>query len=252
MPHPKITVAFTCLALALPASARAEDKKDWFESEPDESKGETADPETGEIVLAQEEGGAPVAESDRGGWLTEGSIALNAGMHLGLGGKARVDRSGGLDSDNPMVAGIGMQLGGEYVVHKYFAAGGELRLAGVNTKSAADSDLGRDLLIDIMARPRGRYVIESIGLETFGALPIGISFPNINDDKGGDANVGFAIGLDLGATYFLTEKWGVSSSVGWLWHRYGIDAINIATGDDETYHVTIGQFSWFLNAVYAL
>jgi hypothetical protein len=253
MTQANIRVGLACLAaLVWSVSARAEDKKDWFESEPDASKGEKVDPETGETTAAapQEEGGAPEA-SKRGGWLTPGSIALNAGVHLGMGGTERIDRSG-LDSDSDMVATIGMQIGGEYVLHKYFAAGGELRLSGINTETDADADVGRDMLTDIMLRPRGRYVIESIGLETYAALPFGISFPNINDDKSGDASVGFALGMDFGVNYFFTEHWGLGSSIGWLWHWFGVEQTSLSTGDKYDLSLRTSQFTWFLSALYML
>jgi hypothetical protein len=252
MRQTNMKLGLVCLAaLAWSGSALAEEEKTWFESEPDESKGESSDPETGETaVAAQEEGGVAVDEGKGGGWLTQGSIAVFAGVHLGMGGNLHIE-SGGFDTDDDLVATLGMQLGGEYIVHPYFAAGAELRLAGVNTEFFADGDVGRDLLVDLLLRPRGRYVFENIGLEAFVALPFGLSFLNINDDKGGDGGVGFALGLNTGASYFFTEKWGLSSDLAWLWHWNSAEGTS-AAGVTIDNTLRYSQFTWFVNAVYAL
>jgi hypothetical protein len=228
--------------------ASAEEKKSWYDSAPEDEE-EDQEEESGDGA-SQEEGEADT-DSRMGGFLTPGTIALMGGVHLGMGGNLAIEAEG-LDSEYDLAATIGLQLGAEYVVHAYFAAGAELRLSGVNSKVAAEREVGRDMFIDLVVKPRGRYVIESIGLETFVTLPMGVSFPNISDEKSGDAGVGFAFGAGLGASYFFTEKLGISSDFTWLWHWYGIEDVNQANNDKYEGDVKLSQFTWFINAVYAL
>src|SRR5690349_11644818 len=56
--------------------------------------------------------------------LSEGSIALHAGFRVGAGGELDDDGPG----DDDLLATFGLQLGGEYVLHKYVALGGEFRM----------------------------------------------------------------------------------------------------------------------------
>src|SRR5687768_14892990 len=92
MTRSNIKLGLACLvALAWSASARAEEEKDWFESEPDESKGESSADEESPPAAPQEEGGIAIETSKRGSWLTQGSIALWGGVHLGMGGNLHVE-----------------------------------------------------------------------------------------------------------------------------------------------------------------
>jgi hypothetical protein len=230
------------------ASGASAEEESWFDQEPEKATNEES---ASEDAPAPQDGEVDT-ESKSASYLTKGRIALTAGVHLGLGGSVNVDVPGPLDAEDDLATTIGLQLGGEYVLHPYFALGGELRLSGINTKSAADADVGRDMLTDIVVKPRGRYVFESIGLEAYLAMPFGLSIPNINDKKGGEASMGFTLGTGLGATYFFSDKIGIGSDFSWLWHWYGIEETNLTNNDKVSSTVKLGQFTWFVNAVYAL
>ena len=233
-------------------AASADEEESWFDQDPDEAKKEEASDEASEEDDASEGDDDGDAQAGPRGGLARGSIALTGGIHLGMGGKASIDIPGPLDAEDDLVATIGLQLGAEYVMLDYLALGGELRLSGVNTKGADDADVGRDMLTDIVVKPRGRYVFETIGLEAFAQLPFGVSIPNINDKKTGDASVGFTLGAGLGASYFFSEKWGISSDFTWLFHWYGVEETNLSNNDKVDSTVKLSQFHWFINAVYAL
>jgi hypothetical protein len=241
-------VALLCSTWA--GAASADEEESWFDQDPDQARKEESAEESDDT--SQEEGEVDPESTRATRWLTRGSVALTAGLHLGMGGTASVDIPGPLDVEDDLVATVGLQLGGEYVLLDYLALGGELRLSGVNTKGADDSDIGRDLLTDLVVKPRGRYVFESIGLEAFAQLPFGVSIPKINDKKGGDASVGFTLGAGLGALYLFSEHWGISSDFTWLFHWYGVEQTNLSNNDKVDSTVKLSQFTWFINAVYAL
>ena len=233
-------------------AASADEEESWFDQDPDEAKKEEASDEASEEDDASEGDDDGDAQAGPRGGLARGSIALTGGIHLGMGGKASIDIPGPLDAEDDLVATIGLQLGAEYVLLDYLALGGELRLSGVNTKGADDADVGRDMLTDIVVKPRGRYVFESIGLEAYAALPAGVSIPNINDKKGGEASVGFTVGAGLGASYFFSEKLGIGSDLSWLWHWYGLEEVNLTNNVRVNSTVKLSPITWFVTAMYAL
>ena len=226
-------------------TAASAEEQSWFDQEPGAAPEQTAE-------AAPQEDGDVEEDAASGRWLNPGDIAFMAGVHLGMGGGFEVDVPGPLDVEDDLAATIGLQLGGEYVLHPLFALGGELRLSGVNSEAAADNDVGRDMLIDIVVKPRARYVFESIGLEAYAALPAGVSIPNINDKKGGEASVGFTVGAGLGASYFFSEKLGIGSDLSWLWHWYGLEEVNLTNNDRVNSTVKLSQVTWFVNAMYVL
>jgi hypothetical protein len=186
-----------------------------------------------------------------------GPLSVYGGLRLGFGGNLHTEIDDtGFDGDDDMLATIGLQGGADYILMDYFAVGGELRLAWLNSETRDDGDIGRDLFIDIAVKPRGRYAFNNIPLEVYGAMPLGITFiatnGDIDDNTNGDVSQGpgFNLGFLAGATYFFTDHMGINGEMGGLMYWYGAD-FDAPAGKFSSSN-RIGQFNLFANFVYAL
>lgn len=147
-----------------------------------------------------------------------GPLRVFGGFHLAVGGSLddkNIAYSPDLDPT------VGLQGGADYVLHDYFAIGGEMRFLWWKVDGAGD----RSFFWDIAVKPRGRYAFANIPLEVYGALPIGLTVPGL---AGGlEGKVGWNIGIVAGAYYFFTENIGVNAEIGWAFHqfKYGIEGL---------------------------
>jgi hypothetical protein len=184
----------------------------------------------------------------------QGSIVLYGGMRLGAGGKFSADPGG---SDG-LRATIGLQVGAEYILHDYFALGGEFRMARMRPKDALDSPYWEDAhfrLFDFVVRPRARYAIEKIGLEIYATLPFGLVAASMPDPW--DGGVGFTLGAGAGATYMFTDVIGLNLEMTWLKHWFdandaerNLPPLGIIRPDLD---LSTSQFNFLiLNAVFVL
>jgi hypothetical protein len=207
------------LALAGPSSGQAQD----------------AAQESGEVSTSSSSGGSYGASA-------RGPLRVYGGFHFGGGGHVRtkVDTNGASFSHKDGMAGlIGFQGGLEYVLHRYFSLGYEMRFT--STKASNQNGGDRTLLWDFLTvKPKGRYEFSNIPLEVYGTLPVGIDLfaPRNGVDKRVNANFGFG----GGATYFFTEKMGANFEILGLWHWWHKDDVKLR----------VGQPYFFLNFVYAL
>ncbi|MFT3925632.1 MAG: hypothetical protein QM778_24035 [Myxococcales bacterium] len=219
------------------------------------------DPEAGEVSTSEtttttvtttsaDTGGGSVSSGSTG---AQGPLRLYGGLHFGGGGNVKVMPEEG-DSDKADLAGlIGFQLGADYVMHQYFAIGGEFRLtstAGGDRPDGVDRSDVAILLVDFDVKPRGRYQFGNIPLEVYGTLPLGLSIiaPKV---EGADTKVNMNFGIGGGATYFFTDKIGVNAEMAGIFHWYR-ESIDTGFGNDFTVRNRLGQFYMFLNFVYAL
>lgn len=179
------------------------------------------------------------------------TLRLYGGLRLGFGGELEIDPERGPSADDDLLSTIGGQAGVEYVLMDYVSLGGELRLAGINTDSRDDLDIGSDLFIDAVFKPKGRFALND-QLELYGTLPIGLTFISASDDLGDDysAGPGFNLGIGAGASYFFTDSLGINAEAAYLLYWYGAENETLA-GDIEADN-SLGQFTLFANAVFAL
>ncbi len=176
-------------------------------------------------------------------------LTVYGGIRIGAGGSAAFDPG---DSED-MTTTFGLQAGADYVAMRYFAIGGELRMARFNTSAHDEAGAGRSLLFDLVARPRGRYALPGLPLELFGALPIGLAIPSLNDDVSADGKVGVTLGFGAGANYFLTDRIGLGGELVYLKHWIGWDSNVVAGPAGATnYRVSLGQVNFMANFIYAL
>jgi hypothetical protein len=182
---------------------------------------------------------APPAAAERG----LGGVRLHAGMRFGLGGKWSADYDDGwLGKDERDLGGtFGFQVGASQF-WRYVGIGGELRVNMFKVDAVSD----RLKTLDLVALPRGGYRLETLPLEFYGALPIGMSVPLFDDDvsiecacgspQAADFKVGMTIGAVAGASYFFSDHVGINVEVGWLMHRY-----DFADDDDDSGLLKIKQ-----------
>lgn len=201
------------------------------------------DPEAGDVSVAADvsAGGASVG--------ARGPMRVYGGLHLGGGGNVVTKiKDSDFDGDGDMGFLIGFQGGLDYVLHRFFAIGGEFRLT---SSKFADmpGDPDRPIFVDFTAKPRGRYEFSSIPLEVYGMLPIGFSIVAPRNDMDTKFNMNF--GLGAGATYFFTERMGINSEMAGIFHWFRQDVVIPFVGDTTSRNRT-GQFYLFVNFVYVL
>ncbi|HEX6245088.1 MAG TPA: outer membrane beta-barrel protein [Polyangiales bacterium] len=208
------------------------------------------DQETGAVSVSASASG-PRASSSRYRSANPGRIRINAGLHFGGGGEWHLDPEGPAgDLEADLDPHVGIQAGAEYILMKYFALGGELRLTWwkPDDDELIGGDVDRSMFFDLNIKPRGRYEFDRFPLEVYGTLPMGLSIAAMNDDTGLDTGAGFNLGFGGGATYFLTSMFGLNAELLGVWHWF--DADTDATDVDTDNRVA--QFYFLLNAVIAL
>jgi hypothetical protein len=212
-----------------------------------QEEGLVAPPSQSEFDSASETSGGG-GGGGMGSTLSRGSFLLYGGLRFGYGGNLSVEYENGAEADGDLDGTVGMQLGGEYILHDYFAIGGEFRLAGTKPEGADD----RIKLIDFVVRPRGRYVFQNIGLEVYGTLPMGLVGAAPPDPINGGA--GFTFGIGWGAIYMFTENIGINAEMSWLKHWFDgdIDLGGFAGGEQDL-DMSTSVFNFLvLNAVFVL
>jgi hypothetical protein len=178
---------------------------------------------------------------------------------LGVGGTAQWDAESdygttweGIASED-VGATPTIQFGAGWV-WRIFGIGAELRLNWAKFDPAAQAEPTRNLLLDVVVKPRGGYKFAGIPLDLYAAIPLGVSAPlfdDYDDDEALDYRYGpgLSIGFLLGATYFFGEHWGVNVETGGQFTL--LSASDPGREVDLSFH--IGQFSALaVNAVFAL
>lgn len=178
-----------------------------------------------------------------------GDLRVYGGLRIGVGGgfkrnkpEASMNETNDLIYTSPATPGI--QIGAEYLLHKYVALGVETRFNWAKPRIADD----RVMLWDLVLRPRSNYQLSSLPVELYAALPFGLSISNWPEDFAtGKASA--TLGFSGGANYFFSSHMGVNVEMGWLWHwaRAEIDGIEVT---EESWR--IGQWSLLTaNFIYA-
>jgi hypothetical protein len=194
-------------------------------------------------------------------------LRLYLGPGFGFGGESETDAevavgAGGigfgleLDGEEDLITTLGAQFGAEYVLHRYFALGGEFRFSATNTEGGDDADFDRSMLYDIDLKPRVRYPLASVPLELYFTLPVGLTIPRLSDDLSDrlddrlDENIGWNLGIGAGLTYFLTSRIGINLEPMWLMHWFSVEARAPLISSDVDFRLR--QFRLFANLVIAL
>lgn len=205
------------------------------------------DQETGAVTVSASASGPRVGSSRSGGGSHAGNLRIFGGLHFGGGGELEIDPG---NTDWDLDPHVGIQAGVDYVLMQYFALGGELRLTWWKPEDVGPYDIDRSMFFDLNVKPRGRYEFNSIPLELYGTLPMGLTIAALNDDMGMDGGAGFNLGFGGGATYFFTSMIGLNVELLGVWHWFdGEDETPVGDVDTDN---AMAQCYVFLNAVFAL
>lgn len=252
------------LAATAPASAQDAPQEEGLVAPPPQEEEEQqverwSAPEQSASFSASESTASDRSRERKGGSAmgtppAQGSIVLYGGLRIGAGGYVDFDPGGSDD----LRATIGFQVGAEYILHNYFAIGGEFRLARMRPEDAFDNPYFDDAhfrLFDFVVRPRVRYALENIGLEIYGSLPFGLVAASMPDPW--DGSVGFTLGVGAGATYMFTDVIGLNFEMTWFKHWFdandaerNVPPFGVIRPD---YDLSTSQFNVVvLNAVFVL
>jgi hypothetical protein len=193
----------------------------------------------------------PAAPVDTG----PGKWRVLAGFHFGFAGTLKVDPAAGFQLVNANPPGLeptmGLHVGVDYLLMKYFTLGAELRLSWWKPKGnitvTSQSDPDRSLFVDVDIKPRGRYAFDNIPLEVYGTMPLGLSGAAVDDTLPMDGGPGFNLGIGAGAIYMLTPRFGFCTELLGVWHWF--DG-KLAVGTDTDNRAA--QLYWMLNLVFAI
>jgi hypothetical protein len=164
-----------------------------------------------------------------------GPLRVYGGLRLGVGGGIKpVSPAADVIATSPSTPTI--QVGAEYLMHKYFGLGLETRLSWARSRDTDD----RLMLWDLVLKPRSNYQLTSKPVELYAALPVGLSISNWPDEYGSTGKAGATLGLSGGANYFFNSHMGLNMEMGWLWHWIR-DEFEAQTTEQETFR--LGQWT---------
>jgi hypothetical protein len=183
-----------------------------------------------------------------------GKLRFHVGPRIGVGGGFRAP-------DSKFIAAArvtpGFALGADYVLHRYFALGGETRFDW-----ASLNDRDKFMLWSLLAKPRARHQLKHQPLEVYAALPVGLSVSNAarSNETG---KVSAALGIAAGANYFFGDHWALNLELGWTWHWLRFDrsvpgngppqGINgVPASVTQSFKARFGQMALGVNLLYAL
>lgn len=175
-------------------------------------------------------------------------LGVYGGLILGAGGSVDAGEAG----EDDLEPTLGFVTGVDYLLTRYTpyaAVGGELRLASFNTDYADSANLDRSWLLDLAIKPRGRYAFND-RLEAYLTLPFGLSYVMLSDDLSQEAGIGFNLGIGPGATFMISELFGVNLEALYLWHWY--ESESSVTGGPQEINERLGQVTFFASVMMKL
>lgn len=177
-----------------------------------------------------------------------GPLRVLVGARFGFGGDLRYDLAGGPTVAENLETTLGFQVGVDYVVMRYFALGGALRVGWFSTDVLEARDLGRSRLIDVVVNARARYALRRVPWELYLSVPFGLTLPAY-DDPGVEEKAGWTLGVGGGVTGFFTEHLGLNLEAAGLLYFFRADLPSpVGTLETDT---RLGQFTLLVNLVWA-
>lgn len=181
-----------------------------------------------------------------------GNLRVFAGARLGVGGGFRAP-------DSKFIAAArmtpGFAVGADYVLHRYFAIGGETRFdwASLNERD-------KYMFWSLLVKPRARHQLKQLPLELYADVAAGLSIANASASNE-TGKVSGALGLGAGANYFFGNHWALNVELGWTWHWLRFDRKNPANpagipaatpAFTQSFDARFGQMALGVNLLYAL
>jgi hypothetical protein len=154
----------------------------------------------------------------------EPSADMPGRFRLYLGGRLNVLGNRHLETtefygDADLKAGVGGQLGFEWVPTRFFGIGAEARLLSNKVDGGPATRL-----FDLTVKPSARIGLRSRPIEFYLALPVGLTVPS---SDGADLQVGGTVGFVGGLNWFFTRQFGLNLELGVLSHFYSFDEFDI-------------------------
>jgi len=140
------------------------------------------------------------------------------GFHIGWGGTG--ERAG---TETDLVTTLGANLRTDIPVVRYLLLGPLVQFGAWRPDVPGDSPT-RDYYFDIDLFVRGRIPVEldSIGLQLWGGVPIGLTLSLLGSDSSRTLDsfgVGWNVGLLFGGAVHFSKKFGMFVEAGWMQHR---------------------------------
>jgi hypothetical protein len=145
-------------------------------------------------------------------------------LHLGFGGTVE---QGGAESD--LTTTLGMNIRGDIPIVEYLLIGPLFQFGAWEP----DAGPGHGYYLDIDLYLRGRYPVEleSIALQFWAGVPIGLTISILGEDLArtgtmeelGGVAVGWNVGVLVGGAVHFTKKFGMFAEVGWVQHKMSHD-----------------------------
>lgn len=276
----QIWIAAICaLAMALPASAWAQDYRQDRQQERSQNQqqgygqgqqgygqdqqqgygqGQRQQPGYGQQPYRPQQ---PAQPSPKSRWFSERGRIL-VGPLFGLGGEMDgeinvPEANSSSDFQDDMLTTVGAFLHYEMPVHPYVLLGGGGGLATFTTEILDDADWSRDMLINFNAIAKLRYSFISSPGEAYLGVPVGLSVILPSEDWEdsyeyrieAETGVTWNAGLVGGINYLLFEQFGLFAEGGWMlqnvaWEGDGL--VPLSNGQvAETKFEFEGSFSQF-------
>lgn len=200
--------------------------------------------------------------SASGSGSTPGNLRVFAGPRVGVGGGYKFEESAAVPAGvarviQPARVTPGFALGADYVLHRYFAIGGETRFDWTSF-----NERNKWMFWSLLAKPRVRHQLKQFPIELYFAVLGGLQVTSAGQSNQ-TGKVGGALGLSGGASYFFGEHWAVNAELGWTWHWQRFEAKVPGNGPPQgvngipasvklDYASRFGQMALGVNVVYAL
>jgi hypothetical protein len=152
-------------------------------------------------------------------------------FHVGFGGSVEED---GLKSD--LVTTLGANLRADIPVAGYVLLGPLIQFGAWRPDPPGPAPT-RDYYFDIDFFVRGRIPIEldSVALQLWGGVPIGLTLSLLGSDSAQTLDgfgVGWNVGVLFGGAIHFTKKFGMFAEVGWLQHSMS-HSREVGTGEAD-------------------
>jgi hypothetical protein len=162
------------------------------------------------------------------------------GFHLGFGGSVEAD---GTKTD--LVSTLGFNIREDFPLARYVLIG-PLFQFGAWRRDVPSGAPDRSYYVDIDLFVRGRIPIEleSIGLEVWGGVPIGLSLSFLGADAYPPLDsfgFGWNVGVLFGGAIHFSKNFGMFTELGWLQHRMSHDR-NLGPGSVD-FRLAQGNFN---------
>lgn len=165
-------------------------------------------------------------------------------FHFGFPGTLEVD-----GAERDLASTLGANLRTDIPVAEYLLLGPLLQF-GAWRPDVPDSPQGRNYYVDLSLFVRARYPVEleTVNLQFWGGVPIGITLSFLGGDPMWQNNDGFSLGWNVGALFggavHFSKKFGLFTEFGFMQHKMAHDNL---TGKNS---LRLAQANWNIGVIF--